>query len=82
MSLDITQEMVDQANSEESALLAQSPAVLMAQNQHLNNRVLLLRALANEQAKALAEKDEEIKKLKARRKPQDRRPKSSVAPPQ
>lgn len=47
--MDITQEMLDQSSQEEGQLLLQSPNVLMAQNQFLQQRVVLLRALVNEQ---------------------------------
>lgn len=51
--MDINQEMIDQSALEESAILARSPEVLLAQNQYLNNRVVVLRALVNEQKKEI-----------------------------
>jgi hypothetical protein len=57
--VDITQEMLDQSSQEEGQLLLQSPNVLMAQNQFLQQRVVLLRALVNEQ-------QAEIDRLKAK----------------
>lgn len=51
--MEITQEMIDQSAQEEQALMAESPGMLMAQIQHLNHRVVVLRALVNEQQKEL-----------------------------
>lgn len=70
--MDITQEMVDQANQDEQAIMSASPEILRAQNNHLNERVVLLRALVNEQQK-------ELEKLRKLRKPQDRRPPAKKA---
>lgn len=51
--MELTQEMIDQSTQEEQALMAESPGFLMAQIQHLNHRVVILRALANEQQKEI-----------------------------
>lgn len=53
--MNITQEMVDQATREEDTILAQSPEVLRVTNEHLRNRVVMLRALVNEQKARLDE---------------------------
>lgn len=47
--MSITQEQIDQAAREENDLFTKAPDVLQAQNQYLNNRVVVLRALVNAQ---------------------------------
>lgn len=79
--MDITQEMIDKSAQEEGAILAQSPAVLLAQNETLHQRVVLLRALANEQGEEIERLTEEIKRLKHRRRPADRKPPQKKATP-
>lgn len=76
--MDITQEMVAQSAKEEGEVLAQSPAVLLASNQFLQNRVVLLRALANQQQVQLEEQAAELEKLRARKRPSDRQPKKTA----
>lgn len=57
MANEITQEMLDEAAGQESQESALSPEVLRAQNVHLGNRVVLLRAAAN----ALTKENEELR---------------------
>lgn len=47
--MDITQEMLQAAAREESEQIGQSPEILVAKNRYLNDRVILLRALVNQQ---------------------------------
>lgn len=64
--MDINQDMIDQAAKEEGDHLSRSPVVLVAQNQHLNNRVVLLRALVNQQQEELESIKAELAKLKTK----------------
>lgn len=47
-NIQITQDMIDAATEQENELLSKSPALLAAENQHLQQRVVLLRAVVNE----------------------------------
>lgn len=51
--LELTKEMMEEAAAAEEQELSQAPGVLFAQNHHLNNRVVILRALVNHQKKEL-----------------------------
>lgn len=75
--MEITQEMIDQSAQEENEILSQSAQVLAAQNQHLHNRVVVLRALVNEQQKEIEKLKEQLAP-KPRKAPADRKPKKTA----
>lgn len=60
--MDVSPEHIEQAMKEERDLFNSSPAVLLVQNQHLNNRVILLRALVNAQKEEIERLETQIKK--------------------
>lgn len=53
--MEITSEMLEQASKEETALINENTSVVSAQKQYLETRVLMLRALVNEQQKIINE---------------------------
>lgn len=59
-NLKISQEMIEQAEKDESELLSQHVPALQAQNQYLNNRVVLLRAVLTEQDRVIVELREKL----------------------
>jgi len=55
MQFNITQEMIDAASGQEEELLQKSPTVIAAENEHLKQRVVMLRAYTVELEKKLKE---------------------------
>lgn len=46
--MEITQDLADSAAAKETELMASNPSVVAAQSQHLQNRVIMLRALSDQ----------------------------------
>lgn len=67
--MEVSPEMIAQAIKEEGELLNVSPAILAAQNQHLNNRVILLRALVNTQKEEIERLEGLVAKKSTSRQP-------------
>lgn len=74
-AIEYTQEDINAAAQAESDVMNNSPEVLKAMNQHMNNRLVILRAHINKLEAQIAE----LQKKPARKAPADRQPKKRAA---